>query len=246
MEPGNQQTLQVNNYRPPPKGNSYKGPSQEFNQFPNHLQQSRDISADSSQLPIANGNYNQSVLEDQDMSGINTKRQRQDYNYNLHTAGPDTSINYQNVSQIHLNTNGNLIPTTIHPQIVPNYNPYNDAAPKLPKPYNHVPVNTSLELQGMSYSKSPLPGKSNVLQGRPMNTNAVNQLFSSHMSGLDKLRLLSRIFVKQKFEMLEMLTGCETENRYKVYAADEGLERVGRPIFKCKEKSSFMARNCLR
>eukprot|EP00330_Aristerostoma_sp_ATCC50986_P001462 CAMPEP_0114580070 /NCGR_PEP_ID=MMETSP0125-20121206/4400_1 /TAXON_ID=485358 ORGANISM="Aristerostoma sp., Strain ATCC 50986" /NCGR_SAMPLE_ID=MMETSP0125 /ASSEMBLY_ACC=CAM_ASM_000245 /LENGTH=102 /DNA_ID=CAMNT_0001771353 /DNA_START=332 /DNA_END=637 /DNA_ORIENTATION=+ len=63
--------------------------------------------------------------------------------------------------------------------------------------------------------------------------------------GLEKLRLLDRIFVKQKFEMLEMLTGCETENRYKVYPADENMEKCGESIFKCKERSNFFARNCL-
>jgi len=87
--------------------------------------------------------------------------------------------------------------------------------------------------------------RGNIIQGTGLVVDNQQMLFSPNLSGLQKLNLLNRIFVKQKFEMLEMLTGCETENRYKVYAADQGLERVGRPIFKCKEKSGFFARNCL-
>ncbi len=86
------------------------------------------------------------------------------------------------------------------------------------------------------------------IQGKPVVKKGQNMVVMpiAKKGGLEKLRELSRIFVKQKFEMLEMLTGCETENRYKVYAADENMEKVGESIFKCKEKSNFFARNCLR
>lgn len=86
------------------------------------------------------------------------------------------------------------------------------------------------------------------IQGKPVMKKGQNMVVMpiAKRGGLEKLRDLPRIFVKQKFEMLEMLTGCETENRYKVYAADENMEKVGESIFKCKEKSNFFARNCLR
>jgi hypothetical protein len=86
------------------------------------------------------------------------------------------------------------------------------------------------------------------IQGKPVTKKGQNMVVMpmNKRGGLEKLRDLERIFVKQKFEMLEMLTGCETENRYKVYAADENMDKVGEPVFKCKEKSNFFARNCLR
>lgn len=46
------------------------------------------------------------------------------------------------------------------------------------------------------------------------------------------------IKVKQKFEMLEALTGYEQANEYKVYG-DDGVK-----LFKCKEKSDWCARQC--
>lgn len=82
------------------------------------------------------------------------------------------------------------------------------------------------------------------VQGRPIGHHRHHQ--PRMKTGLDRLRHLPAVFVKQKFEMLEALTGCETENRYKVYASNENMDKVGDPIFKCKEKSSFLARNCLR
>lgn len=46
--------------------------------------------------------------------------------------------------------------------------------------------------------------------------------------------------------LLEVMTGCETENRYQVFAADSAGERkVGPVIFSCKEHSSWCSRNCL-
>jgi hypothetical protein len=41
------------------------------------------------------------------------------------------------------------------------------------------------------------------------------------------------------------MTGCETENKYYVYAANNTGEKIGKKFFKCKEKSSFCARTCL-
>lgn len=54
------------------------------------------------------------------------------------------------------------------------------------------------------------------------------------------------VFVKQKFELLEALTGCETENKYIVYAADSEGDKTKLELFKAKEKSNCLARICLR
>lgn len=63
-------------------------------------------------------------------------------------------------------------------------------------------------------------------------------------SGFDKL-MVPGIFVKQKFELLEVLTGCETQNKYTVYACDVAGNKEGAPLFKCKEKSGCCNRNFL-
>ena len=58
---------------------------------------------------------------------------------------------------------------------------------------------------------------------------------------------ITDIFVKQKPEYLENL-GCEFENSYKVYklkGGEIGKEKLGKKLFKCKEKSGCCARHCL-
>ncbi|EGR29704.1 scramblase family protein, putative [Ichthyophthirius multifiliis] len=65
-------------------------------------------------------------------------------------------------------------------------------------------------------------------------------------SGLQQLENLQGVFIKQKFEALEALIGYETPNVYKVFPADaNGIQQGNNTIFKCKEKSSCLARNCL-
>ena len=63
---------------------------------------------------------------------------------------------------------------------------------------------------------------------------------------LEALKGLKGLFIKQVFEKFEVITGCETENKYIVFPSDDEGNPVGESIFECKEKSSWMARNCLR
>lgn len=57
------------------------------------------------------------------------------------------------------------------------------------------------------------------------------------------LRNAKSAFIKQKVELLEVLTGCETKNRYSVYLRyDNGVNAL---LFKCKEESTWCSRNCL-
>lgn len=53
------------------------------------------------------------------------------------------------------------------------------------------------------------------------------------------------IFVKQKFDILEAMTGCDTPNRYYVYEQNTAGGAKKKKIFKCKEKSGWCARNYL-
>jgi hypothetical protein len=54
------------------------------------------------------------------------------------------------------------------------------------------------------------------------------------------------IFVKQKFLLLQALTGCEQQNEYQIFNLDRNGEKRGTPIYKAKEKSTWCARNCLQ
>ena len=56
--------------------------------------------------------------------------------------------------------------------------------------------------------------------------------------GLEYLAQLDQLLVKQKVEVLEVMTGFETANKYKV------LNSLGQEIYKAKEQSNCCARNC--
>ena len=61
----------------------------------------------------------------------------------------------------------------------------------------------------------------------------------------DPFQILQRskfAFVQQEIELIEVLTGCETPNKYHVYVVTDTGEQVY--IFKCKEKSNWCQRNC--
>lgn len=63
--------------------------------------------------------------------------------------------------------------------------------------------------------------------------------------GFEKLREQPGVFIHQKFDAAEAITGCERENRYNIYAIDANGDKKGHPIFKAQEKSGFLARCCL-
>jgi len=59
----------------------------------------------------------------------------------------------------------------------------------------------------------------------------------------------SGLFVSQKLDLLETITGCEMPNKYYVSALGTGFRNddakaVGLPFFKCVEKSGWCARQC--
>ena len=56
--------------------------------------------------------------------------------------------------------------------------------------------------------------------------------------GLEYLAQLDQLLIKQKVEVLEVMTGFETANKYKV------LNSLGQEIYKAKEQSNCCARNC--
>jgi len=65
------------------------------------------------------------------------------------------------------------------------------------------------------------------------------------MHTLDKFRNVMGVFIKQKKDFMENLTGCERGNTYKIFACDEnGDKKKKLTLFKAKEKSSYYAKNC--
>lgn len=60
---------------------------------------------------------------------------------------------------------------------------------------------------------------------------------------MERLRTATGAYIKQKLELFEVLTGCETKNRYMVYLKDGNNYYY---VFKCKEESEWCMRNCCR
>ena len=81
-----------------------------------------------------------------------------------------------------------------------------------------------------------MPGMQNGLTGVDPGMLTVEQIWSLIPQG---------IFVKQKFDILEALTGCDTPNRYYVFEQNQQGGAKKKKIFKCKEKSSWCARQYL-
>lgn len=107
-----------------------------------------------------------------------------------------------------------------------------------------LPPGISMPAQDFNYSQAKMNHESNNNSGYAVGTtvNVVDALIPK--SGFEKL-MVPGIFVKQKMEWLEIFSGCETENKYKVYACDVAGNKEGQPIFKCKEKSGCLQRQCL-
>ena len=59
---------------------------------------------------------------------------------------------------------------------------------------------------------------------------------------LNELSENQEIVIEQKIELLEVLTGCESSNRYNIYLLDK--DKTKKFLFKCKEQSNWCCRNC--
>lgn len=125
-------------------------------------------------------------------------------------------------------------------------NPNNDLAPSGDRGLaNNSSIDISIN-QGMNKTQDYL----NRSSGK--NFLDKNFLLAFQMQGLNafytldlmnSLEIAVGAFIKQKIEIFEMLTGCETKNSYNVFLRFANNEYAY--IFKCKEKSGWCARNCL-
>lgn len=144
--------------------------------------------------------------------------------YNSDTSRENLNPNLNNQFNQGYQQQGLNMQNQGYPQ--PGFNPQNQGYPNT-QPYS----------QG--YRQQPI----NMNQG-PMNSQVmVNfggvqmQVYSDPMYILSQT---SHCFVKQSIEMLEVLTGCETQNRYNVYTrAHNGVMTY---LFKCKEDSGCCER----
>jgi len=65
------------------------------------------------------------------------------------------------------------------------------------------------------------------------------------MKGYDRLEIRDGVFIKQKLELAEVMTGCEVGNVYYVFPMNKDGDKKGHKLFKCKEKSSCCAKQCM-
>lgn len=73
------------------------------------------------------------------------------------------------------------------------------------------------------------------------NPNDLMHTFSLHQM----LMSWSGVYIKQKIEFMEALSGCETANKYYVYERGQHGRRRGKEMLKCREYSGCCARNCM-
>ena len=106
---------------------------------------------------------------------------------------------------------------------------------------------------GLGYGGQPMMGGPGHGQPGMMGGNQMNMMANPNaflaattpkfpVKGM--LTSMAGIFIKQKFELIEAQTGCETKNKYYVYE-NQGGKKVGKKLLKCKESSDFCARCCL-
>lgn len=127
----------------------------------------------------------------------------------------------------------------------PNY-PQPGYQPPPPQQFPNQPPNPN-----MAYSPPPplgMPQNGNQGYNHPNLTKNVNQQWIGHtVNGFNggymgtTLEAMRGVYIKQKTDWSEAVTGIEKANQYKV----GDIDNKKHTLFKAKEKSSFCARNCL-
>jgi len=96
---------------------------------------------------------------------------------------------------------------------------------------------------GMVNQMAPIPNQMQMAGGF-QNPNQMAQMMPM-FTFKQMIESFSGIFIKQKVELLEVVTGCETKNKYYVYERGQDGSKLGKKILKCKESSGCCARNCM-
>jgi len=111
-------------------------------------------------------------------------------------------------------------------------------------PMNMQPVSMQPGMQmQQGYVNQAMPGQ--VMPGQMINTNQTNenwmpmaQQIPGVPAGLEYLSQIDQLLVKQKIELLELISGMETSNKYNI------KNSLGQQVYKAKEESSFCSRQC--
>lgn len=82
------------------------------------------------------------------------------------------------------------------------------------------------------YTGKPLEGMSGLDPGKM----TVEQIFTQMKLGM---------FIKQKMDLMEVISGCDTPNKYLVHELQPSGGKKKKEIFRCKEVSGCCARNCM-
>lgn len=88
---------------------------------------------------------------------------------------------------------------------------------------------------GQPYGQPPM----GMQQGPPIQWMALPPSIPNCPPGLEYLTTLDQILVKQQLEIMEVLTGYETKNKYRIF------NNMGQNVYFAVEDSETCARNCL-
>ena len=129
---------------------------------------------------------------------------------------PNPNINNNNQDEY---KNGEFIPG----QVIPG-----QPIENIPIPQNNINPQINNQI---------IPNK-NIISPENISLN-INNI---HEAIMEKINKANQMVIKQEIEIGEVITGCETKNRYNIYLIDSNNEK--NLIFKCKEISSCLMRNC--
>ena len=132
---------------------------------------------------------------------------------------PNPNINNNNQNE---NNNGVFIPGEVIPG----------------QPIENIPINQNNIYPKNSQLNNKINPNNNIISPENISLNITN----IHEAIMEKINKTKQMVIKQEIEVGEVITGCETKNRYNIYLIDSNNEKE--LIFKCKESSSCLMRNC--
>ena len=101
--------------------------------------------------------------------------------------------------------------------------------------------NKTSQINNQKLSNCPIIMSPNMIQ-LGMATNAIIPYgMIPAVDPISILQLTPQVKIKQTVEWLEVITGCETKNRYIIFAK---INEQNLFLFKCKEESGCLMRNC--
>ncbi|CAL8068612.1 unnamed protein product [Calicophoron daubneyi] len=116
-----------------------------------------------------------------------------------------------------------------------------DSPPHPGYPQPPVTENSTPPVGYSQHVQPPIPPQGPYGPGVPRSTQATWMSRPGAYGcppGLEYLTQVDHLFVKQKKEILEIVTGIETENRYDV------LNALGQTVYRCVEEASYFQMSC--